>query len=194
MMKYYFDMETIGLNPYDLGAKILTVQVQDDEKNVWLFSEWEFGEKTVIDRLTLLFKEINFDKNGERTYNPVFTYNGSFDFHFLMGRITQLFDLQKMVMLHDIFIRGTKHCDLLQFDNGYFVSQFKLCKEFGIVMDCEYLGKDIYDLYQKGEYSHIIDHAKDDINILWKLVNAFGLDERFLRKSVLEKTRWEKYE
>lgn len=192
LMKYYFDMETTGLNPYDPNAKILTAQVRDDEGTTCIFTEWGFGEKVLIDRLTLLFKDINFDENGKRTYNPVFTYNGAYDFNYLMGRITQIFDNEKVRMLHDIFIRGTKHCDLLQFDNGYFVSLSRLCREYDIKMECKYLGKDVYNLYQKGEYEHICDHAKDDIDALWKLVTFHGFDERFLRKPTLIKTRWEK--
>jgi len=130
----FFDLETLSLNPYVDGAKIILAQIKYGDK-IELIREWDFGEKALILRLAKVF-------SGFPRYTPVFTYNGGFDFNYLIGRINQLFeqDVNKE-KYHKIFIQNIKHCDLLQFDGGYFVSFYKLCNKYGMPLESRYDGK-----------------------------------------------------
>lgn len=179
-MKYYFDSETIGLNPYNENAKLLTTQFLNDNNDFVVFTEWEFGEKKLIEKTQNYFVSIVFKERTYPTYNPIFTYNGKFDFHFLMGRVSLLFNQNEKRIIHNTIIRWVKHCDLIQFNNGYYVSLQKLVDKHNIKRKTNYMGKDIYKLYEKEEYDSIINHAYDDVNILKQLVETYGYGERFL--------------
>lgn len=193
-MKYYFDTETIGLNPYSVDAKMVTAQITDDNGNEIVLKEWELGEMELLMELKKIFNNINFKSDKSefyiKTYNPVFTYNGAFDFNYIMGRVNMLFDSLIISDYHDILIRGTKHCDILQYDNGYFVSLAKLANEYDIKFECEYNGSHIQALYNDKKYDFIVAHALDDIRVVKCLVNKHGFGDRFINVSVLDKTRW----
>ena len=76
---------------------------------------------------------------------------------------------------------GFKHCDMMQFDNGYYVSMDNVCKAYNIKADSPYSGKDIKDLYDRGDYKNIIAHGKDDIKRLYRLVNETDLADRYYK-------------
>jgi len=179
-MKYYFDMETTGLNPHFEDAEILTTQFMDNDGNFKVFTRWELSEKDLIEKTQNFFVDINFRQRAYPTYNPIFTYNGGFDFHYLMGRIGYLFNEKEKRVLHNTMIRYSKHCDLLQFNNGYYVSLQKLVNKHNIKRKTNFMGSDIYELYKKQEYESIVNHAYDDVNILKQLVNNYGYGGRFL--------------
>lgn len=179
-MKYYFDIETTGLNPYLIDAEILTTQFMDDDGNFKVFTRWDLEEKELIEETQNFFVNINFKHKTHQTYNPVFTYNGEFDFHYLMGRVGYLFNEKEKTIIHNTVIRYTKHCDLIQFDNGYYISLQKLVDKYNIKRKTHFMGNDIHELYKKQEYESIVNHAYDDVNILKQLVNDYGFGERFL--------------
>jgi hypothetical protein len=74
---------------------------------------------------------------------------------------------------------------MLQYDNGYFVSLDKICHQYGINAECEYSGKDIYELYMKSRFDDIVAHGVDDINRVYRLVHETELADRFFNVSVL---------
>lgn len=185
----YFDSETLSLNPYDEYAKIITIQIGEIQDNgilnIDVYKEWEYksGERAliidVIRRLDALPK-----------YTPVFTYNGLFDFFYLIGRCNKLdFNNSVRMILNTIFTSGIKHCDLMQYDNGYLVSLDKLCSQYKIDSKCIFKGKDISMLYEERDYNAIIAHGVDDIKRLYRLVHETNLADRFYKIQVL-KSRW----
>ncbi len=185
-MNYYFDMETIRFNPYINDAKIVTAQIKKGGDVVKVLKEWELGEDKLIEELAFIFADINIYK-GTRTYNRVYTYNGWYDFHFLMGRINLLSDcsISDKRKLFNMFVLYTNHCDLLQYNTGNFVSLEKLRKRYGIKRECIYLGIDVHRLYKMKDYDNIILHGIDDVNILYELVTKYGFDYDFEKKKTL---------
>lgn len=171
MSNYYFDMETTGLNPFADDAKILTAQFLDENGKFIIFKEWELGEKLLIEEVQNFFLRININlSTSRRTYNPVYTYNGKFDFHYYLSRVTQLFDRKECDIVFKSVILWTKHCDLIQYDNGYLLSLEKLVKKYRINRLTHFMGKDVKNLYEMGNYDDIVFHAKDDVYILKELV------------------------
>lgn len=181
----YFDLETLSLNPYDANAKIILAQLKYNGQ-VHLLKEWELGEFALICELAKLFRL--FPK-----YTPVMTYNGAFDFSYLMGRVTIKcsYFAEKY---HDIFMRNIKHCDLLQFDNGYFVPLWKICRKMNMPLQSRYDGKHMQKLYEKKEYDCIIEHGLEDVEILEKLVTETDIADRFLKTEILNwnERKWKK--
>ena len=185
----YLDSETLSLNPYNVNAKIITIQIgkmrKDKTLQIDVYREWEYklGESElimdIIKRLSVLPK-----------YTPIFTYNGLFDLFYLIGRCNKLnFDNEVIELLNTIFTSTVKHCDLMQYDNGYFISLDKLCIQYKIDSKCVFKGKDINMLYEKKDYNNIISHGEDDIERLYRLVNETNLADRFYKIQVL-KTKW----
>lgn len=179
MIKYYFDTETIGLNPYNKDSKILTTQFIDDKGNFTIFKEWELGEKTLIEETQNFFVKINYNDRNMKTYNPIFTYNGKHDFNYLMGRVNQLFDINLIRIIYETVIHDSKICDLLQFNNGYFVGLDSICKKLNIKRKTNFLGRDVSRLYKLFDYESISLHAFDDVNILKQLVQDYGYGGRY---------------
>lgn len=179
-MNYYFDLETIGLNPFKTGAKVLTAQFLDDDDNLIILTEWELGEHELLDQIQNIFLEINHSEDlKQRSYNPVFTYNGKFDFHFYMNRCAYYQERKSMGIIFDTVILSTKHCDLMQFDNGFFKGLDTIAKKHKIKRTTKFLGKHIEGLYYDEKYDDIIAHATDDVVILKKLVEL-GYGKRFI--------------
>lgn len=178
MINAYFDLETTTLNPYVNEAKIILAQVRYNDKS-YLFKEWELGEKDLIYKLGDLFN--TFPK-----YTPVVTYNGGFDFNYLISRINLLdFDILQKSLIHHDFIQNVRHCDLLQFDNGYFVPLWKICKKHDMPLQSTYDGKHMRKLYEMKEYDYIIEHGLEDIEILEKLVKLTNIADRFFNVQIL---------
>ncbi len=171
----YFDMETIKLNGYMLDAKLLTAQYSLGGKDVVIFKEWELGERDVIISISNAFRE--FIK-----YTPIFTYNGSFDFHFLMDRADVIgFSKEEKRILHDVMIRTKKHCDLMQYGKyGEYRKFFDVCSDYDIFPQSTWRGKNMELLYINENYDGIIAHATDDIMMLVELVDKSTLGNRFL--------------
>lgn len=195
----YFDTETLSLNPYrnvvldenknDIGTgstnpeenKIITAQigyVVDGKYESFVFKEWEFGEKLLIDSVLSSIEDLP-------KYCNVYTYNGMFDILYLLSRCSilgksalELSDINELITSH------IKHCDLLQYDNGYFCSLDKICNRYKIPSKCKYKGKDIKGLYEKGDWYNIISHGEDDIERLHALVTTTQLANRFTRMSI----------
>lgn len=167
----YFDTETLSLNPYTVDAKLVSTQVLfNGEMNVK--KEWELGEKSLIEQL--LNGLYNLDK-----WTPMVTYNGLFDFAYILGRMYQLgFSTQSLKDMHEALITG-KRVDLMQFDNGYFVSLNAICNRYGIPKQCEFDGKDISWLYEAKRYDDIVAHGIDDVNRLYRLSTETSLSDRF---------------
>jgi uncharacterized protein YprB with RNaseH-like and TPR domain len=187
LLNAYFDSETLGLNPYVPNAKIVLAQLRYNGDN-YLIKEWEHGEKGLIKELQELFESLP-------QYTPVITYNGGFDFNYLIGRINCLdFDILTKIAMHDAFIRHIKHCDLLQFDGGYFVALFKIARKYGFPLQSKYDGSHIEGLYKHKNYDEIIEHGVEDIEVLEKLVESTDLANRFLRNEILSWTerKWKR--
>lgn len=178
MMKVYFDLETLSLNPYSTDAKIILAQVKYGIESK-LLKEWEIGEENLIVELIGIFSR--FPK-----YTPVFTYNGGFDFSYLMGRINQM-DLSREFKeeIHDVFIRNIKHCDLLQFDNGYFVPFWKICKLYNMPLTSEFDGKMMGKLYEDKNWDKILEHGLEDIEALDRVVSNTNIADRYLKTEIL---------
>lgn len=178
----YFDLETLSLNPYEADAKIILAQVRY-EKMTYLINEWSKGEINLIKKLNHLFSEFP-------EYTPVITYNGAFDFNYLFGRINVLkFTNKEKIIIHDNFTRGIKHCDLLQFDGGYFVKLFKVARKYGFPLQSKYDGSHIKELYKNKQYADILEHGLEDIKILEKLVMKTDIADRFLKTEILNWTQ-----
>lgn len=178
----YFDTETLSLNPYHANARIVLAQFGKEVNGVFtsrVFKEWELGEVNLI-------KCMNTELMQSAKYTPVFTYNGLFDILYITGRMTMLgFSEKEIGDFIGVFTGIVKHCDMLQFDNGYFVSLDKICDHHNIYAECEYSGRDIYKLYMGAEFDSIIAHGIDDVNRLYRLAHETPLADRFLNISVL---------
>jgi len=169
----FFDIETTSLNPYSDESKIILAQVRRNGVT-HLFKEWELGEKQVINILLNEFCKLE-------KYEPVITYNGSFDFHFIMGRINELgYDIYQKETMHHIFTT-IKHCDLLQFDNGYFVSLEKICNQYNIPVTYKAYGKHMKKLYEKMEWEKILLHGEEDLILLEELIEKTDIYHRYDR-------------
>jgi uncharacterized protein YprB with RNaseH-like and TPR domain len=169
----YFDTETLSLNPYTIDAKLISTQVLFNGE-MRVEKEWELGEKPLIEKL--LSGLYNLEK-----WTPMVTYNGLFDFAYILGRMYQLsFSTQSIKDMHEALITG-KRVDLMQFDNGYFVSLDAICNKYNIPRECPYDGKDIKRLYEMKEkgYDYIVAHGKDDVNRLYRLNVETPLGNRF---------------
>jgi hypothetical protein len=184
----YFDTETLGLNPYKKENKIVTTQFGEIVKNkltIEVFKEWEIGEESLITKTLQKLCSV-------KKYVPVFTYNGAFDLLNIIGRMRYNdYEEEDYFNAFNILNGWIKHCDMIQFDNGYFVSMDKICNEYDIKSNCLYRGSDIPKLYELKEYDKIIAHGIDDIDRLYRLVNETNLSDRFYSLSVL-KNRWKK--
>lgn len=183
----YIDSETLSLNPYSEGAKIITFQIGvkiGNTLNIDVYREWNYLDESglIIDVVKRLSEVPH--------YTPVFSYNGLFDLFYFMGRCNKLgFDNEFLERLNTTFMSRIKHCDLIQYDNGYLVSLDKICSQHKIDSKCLFKGKDISMLYEKKDYNNIILHGEDDIERLYKLVNETTIADRFYRIPVLTK-RW----
>ena len=178
----YFDTETLSLNPYHVNARMVLAQFGKEINGVFtsrVFKEWELGEVNLI-------KCVCTELMQSAKYTPVFTYNGLFDILHVTGRMDMLgFPKDAIGDFLSVFTGIVKHCDMLQFDNGYFVSLDKICDHHNIYAECEYSGRDIYKLYQEEKFDDIVAHGVDDIKRLYKLVKDTTLSDRFLNISVL---------
>lgn len=177
----YWDTESLSLNPYEKEGKLVTSQIGylvDGELEINVLKEWEIGEEKLI------IDTINIFRLAPR-YTPVFTYNGLHDLMFLIGRMKQYdFDILDYERVHKIIVNHIKHCDLIQYDNGYLVSLDKICNIYDIKSDCVFKGKDILQLYKNKDFNNIIAHGVDDIARLYKLVNDTELGDRFYKVGV----------
>ncbi len=178
----YFDLETLSLNPYVPHAKIVLAQFKYEGES-YLINEWSKGETSLIKKLNSLFAQLP-------RYTPIITYNGGFDFNYLLGRMNVLnFSDEEKIIMHDNFIRGVKHCDLLQFDGGYFVPLFKIARKCGFPLQSEYDGSHIMELYKNKQYAEICVHGLEDIEVLEKLVINTNIADRFLQTEILTWTQ-----
>lgn len=175
----YFDTETLSLNPYDSDAKLITTQIGTYINGYFesqVCCEWnKYSNETRLivkleERFSLLPK-----------YTPVFTYNGLFDIFYILGRCDILYLNDIKYNLITRFINGFKHCDMMQYNNGYFVSLDKICQAYGIISDCDFKGKDIKRLYNEKDYDNIIAHGRDDVRRLYRLVNETDLADRYYK-------------
>ena len=183
----YFDMETLGYNPHEPKAKIVLAQVRYEGEN-HLIEEWRMNESNLIRKLFKIF--LTFPK-----YTPVFTYNGGFDFNYLFGRISNLkFDVFTRIAMHHVFLMNIKHCDLLQFDGGYFVPLHRIARKNGYPLQSKYDGSHIERLYKNKDYDSILEHGIEDIEVLEKLTENTILANRFLRDEILTWTerKWKR--
>jgi hypothetical protein len=178
----YFDTETLSLNPYHANARIVLAQFGKEVNGVFtsrVFKEWELGEVNLI-------KCVCTEMMQSAKYTPIFTYNGMFDILYIAGRMNVLgFSDDDIGSFINVFTGIVKHCDMLQFDNGYFVSLDKICDHHNIYAECQYSGRDIYKLYMDAKFDDIVAHGIDDIKRLYKLVHETSLSDRFLNISVL---------
>ncbi|MGD0384431.1 MAG: ribonuclease H-like domain-containing protein [Thermoguttaceae bacterium] len=175
MSKIYFDTETTSLNPHNKEAKLLTIQLGIERKDglqLIVFSTEFNTEFEVINKMNMLFKEDRF--------TPIFTYNGLFDILYLMGRCDELGNKALHGNIIQLFNSHLKHCDLMQYNNGYFMSLDSVCLEYGIKGKSKFSGKDVYSLYRNDMFNDIIEHGKDDIMRLYRLVHETTLADRFL--------------
>jgi hypothetical protein len=175
----YFDTETLSLNPYSFEAKLIATQIGTCINGYFeseICCEWNniTGEINLIEGINKRF-------NILPKYTPVFTYNGLFDIFYILGRchVLKLDNIYSSLLQR--FMDGFKHCDMMQFDNGYYVSMDRVCKAYNIIADSPYSGKDIKDLYDRKDYKNIIAHGKDDIKRLYRLVNETDLADRYYK-------------
>lgn len=179
----FFDTETLNLNPYHLDNKMVLAQIgclEDGELKIYIFKEWELGELNVINSIIMMFESVP-------KYTPVFTYNGLFDILYLIGRCNMLNkSFKEMGDISSLFTSNLKHCDLMQYDNGYLCSLDRVCAKYNVSSKCIYKGKDIYKLYMNKEWDKIISHGEDDIERMYKLVTQTSIADRFYKISLLE--------
>lgn len=175
----FFDTETLSLSPYEDKARIILAQFGkyiDGEFSYKVYKEWEIDEVTLI-------RNIFIEISHQSKYSPMFTYNGLFDILYLIGRMYMLkFKVDEIFDTISLFSNHIRHCDMMQYDNGYLVSLNKLCNFYGIDADCKYSGKDISTLYENKQYDEITAHGVDDIKRLYRIVTETNLAYRFLNK------------
>lgn len=171
----YFDTETLALNPYNKDNKIILAQfgyVINDELNIITFNEWYSNEDLLLNEIFGFFRKL-------KKYTPVVTYNGEFDLRYIIGRLRYNNVTEKDYYNVDEIIRNFKHCDMTQYNNGYFINMDTICNHYKIESDCKYMGHDVPNLYNEKRYSDIIAHGIDDIKRLYRLTTETNLADRF---------------
>jgi len=181
----YFDTETLSLNPNKKENKMVLVQfgkIVNNKLIIETFNEWNNNEEDLLSYV------INYI-NKLPKYTPIFTYNGEFDFRYFYARLRYNNTSDNdYYMIHEAIIK-MKHCDVLQYDNGYFVSLDTICNKYDIETENNFSGIDVKWQYEEGDYKAIISHGIDDIKRLYRLINETNLADRFYKIQVL-KTKW----
>lgn len=158
----FFDIETTGLYPN--RSKLITIQIRKGEKNtVW--KEWELGEEGVINEF------FNFTENITRKNVKLVGFNNlEFDLPFLNGRLYEL-KLKNHDALWERFNRHLAFIDLRQLLGDSFgkFAKWKL----GFTGDSFDIANDtIPRLYEKGEYSKIVEYIEDELVHFHMIFNA----------------------
>lgn len=189
----FFDIETLSLNPYrNEGIKIsdstLSLNpddnkivlsqigyIENNELKIKLFKEWEIGEENLIAQTIKMLRN-NYQ------YSMLFTYNGSFDLLYLLGRMKYYdFDDNDLAYANRTIHSHLKHCDLIQYNSGYFMTFDAVCNRYGILAECEYNGSQISQFYKDEEYCKIESHGIDDVKRLYYLTTETKLADRFYK-------------
>ena len=152
----FFDTESTGLYPY--RDKLLTIQVRWRGKNT-IWSEWELGEKGIIDEF---FKFTGDDIVRKQTKFIGFN-NLEHDLSFLLERLhhqdypKHLFELR-----WERFARHLAYVDMRQL-LGQSIGKFSKWKYWFTEDKFDYAGDMIPKLYEKGEYTKILEYVNDEL-------------------------------
>jgi hypothetical protein len=155
MRNFYFDIETVGLDPKK--HKIITIQYQELGRNTGkavgelkILKEWESSEREILEKF---IKDSKIEDPYPFTFIPM-GYNLNFEHNFLKER-TAIHSLNPLDILTKPFI------DLRAFGIIMNKGEFKgsgLDKITGKQMS----GKQIPEWYENKEYDKIIKYIKDE--------------------------------
>ncbi len=182
----FFDTESTGLYPY--RDKLLTIQVRWQGKNT-IWTEWELGERGIIDEF---FKFTDNDIVRKKTKFVGFN-NLEHDLSFLLERLHhQDYGKNNFELRWERFARHLSYIDMRQL-LGQSIGQFSKWKNWFTGDKFDYGGDMIPKLYEKGEYTKILEYVNDELEHFELLFDAikkepFYLELQKLRDSCLSKT------
>jgi len=152
----FFDTESTELYPY--RDKLLTIQVRWQGKNT-IWSEWELGEKGIIDEF---FKFTDNDIVRKKTKFVGFN-NLEHDLSFLLERLHyQDYGKYNFELRWERFARHLSYIDMRQL-LGQSIGQFSKWKNWFTGDKFDYGGDMIPKLYEKGEYTKILEYVNDEL-------------------------------
>jgi len=152
----FFDTESTGLYPHN--DKLITIQIRwRGENRIW--TEWELGEKGMIDE----FYKFTSDDIVRKNTKFVGFNNLEFDQPFILERLHhQDYSKHDFELRWERFGRHLAFIDMRQFLGDSF-GKFSKWK-FGFTGDkFDYAGDMIPKLYEKGEYTKILEYVNDEL-------------------------------
>ena len=163
MTDHYFDIETTGLNPFK--HKILTIQLKTGNLiAIWKLWEEE-DEADLIEKL--VYRLTQTDKS-----EAIYGYNClKFDVPFIISRLTCNGSMNSEPY-NILYNRNWK--DLYQYLGGNYVSIDKWLRVFSLERQCNVTGADVPFLYEHGKFAEIEEHAREDVDLLEKLVQKLA--------------------
>jgi len=161
-MTAFFDIETLGLNPYQ--SRLILIQLSH-ERSIQLWRGWETEEREMIAGFLEALDSLPRNE-------VVVGFNIlKFDLPFIAGRLTihHRMDCPTHQRLYD------RHWfDLFQFLGGEYRSMDYWISKYDIRRDCPYTGRDIPLLFERGEYDKVEAHGVEDIMLCELLYNKLA--------------------
>jgi len=152
----FFDTESLGVYAY--RDKLITIQVRWwSENRIW--TEWELGEKGMIDK----FYEFTGNEIVRKQTKFVGFNNIEHDVPFLLERLHhQKYSKQDFEFRFERFHRHLAYIDMRQL-LGHSVGNFAKWKKLFTGDTFDYAGDMIPKLYEKGEYTKILEYVNDEL-------------------------------